>query len=100
MKSICLFLSAFCLCFCALSHTAFADLPRGLTSKQIIITEDGIMLNINGHLMTTESITYVGNGLYSVESNYYGQCGRCGYPRNAEGMCTNMNCDKNGPRRD
>lgn len=72
-----------------------------VNANQIMITNHGIMVNINGQgqIFQTETVTYVGNGIYEIDVNYYGTCRRCGWPRDERG-CTNQICDGYGPKRD
>jgi hypothetical protein len=68
-----------------------------LPKNHVLVTEQGIFVEINNNLMQAESVSYVGNGMYEVTN--YGYCGRCGWPIGERG-CTNQNCDGYGPRRD
>ena len=89
-------LIVFALCvmsFCCLN----AAESQIFTKNQIILTDNGIYINLDGHLITTESVAYLGNGLYQCDQPYYGSCGRCGWPRDQQGRCTNQNCNGYGP---
>lgn len=84
----CLFLLSFSLVF-----AENIVLPK----NHVLVTEQGIFVEINNNLVEAEAVSYVGNGLYEVTN--YGHCRRCGWPRDERG-CTNQNCDGYGPRRD
>ena len=66
-----------------------------IPQNKILMTNEGIFLNIDGNLTQAESVTYLNNGLYQAN---YGHCGRCGWPVNENGKCTNQNCNQYGPR--
>jgi hypothetical protein len=95
-KCVCGFLALF---FCFSLSSAFAA-PSSVmtTANQIMITNHGIMVNIEGQLTTTSAVVHVGNGVYEINAEYYGSCGRCGGPLTQEGKCTNQNCNQYGPR--
>lgn len=69
-----------------------------VSQDKILMTSQGIFININGNLAQTDTISYLGNGIYAAE--YYGQCGRCGWALDKNGKCTNQNCNQYGPPRD
>lgn len=66
-----------------------------MEQNKILMTNEGLFLNIDGNLTQAESVTYLGNGLYKAN---YGHCGRCGWPVDQNGKCTNQNCNQYGPR--
>jgi hypothetical protein len=74
----------------------FAASPQSLTKDQIILTEYGIYSLYEGCAVPISTISFIGNGIYSAE--YYGHCGRCGWPVDQNGKCTNQNCNQYGPR--
>ena len=85
--------SVLCLnCFGAFSNSYF-------NKNDIMLTDSGIFLQVNGELFNVDAITYVGNGMYQVSQQYYGSCGRCGWPRDQNGRCSNGNCNGYGPDR-
>lgn len=67
-----------------------------LPKNQILVTDKGIMFEMNDMLFEASGITYIGNGMYEVAN--YGHCGRCGWPLSKTGKCTNQNCNQYGPR--
>ncbi len=80
-------------------RVCFAD-QIAVSQDKILMTSQGLFLNIDGNLTQAEAISYVGNGIYSAtvsEQPYYGHCGRCGWPRDENGKCTNRNCNGYGP---
>ena len=93
MKKALAILVVFALSFCFLEAAS----DQYFTKNQIILTDNGIYINLDGNLIATESIAYFGNGLYQCDQPYYGSCGRCGWPRDKNGKCTNQNCTGYGP---
>jgi hypothetical protein len=69
-----------------------------LPKNQILVTDKGILYEVDGQLAEAISISYVGNGLYMIGD--YGHCGRCGWILDEDGKCTNQICDQFGPRKD
>lgn len=67
-----------------------------LPKNQILVTDKGIMFELDNMLFEAQSISYMGNGMYQVSN--YGHCGRCGWPVDQNGKCTNQNCEQYGPR--
>lgn len=99
-----LFLSVLCV-LSFFSHGVFAESLQSptqelVTANQIMITNHGIMVNINnqGLMLQTNSIVHVGNGIYQITSEYYGSCRRCGWPLDQNEKCTNQNCNQYGPK--
>lgn len=88
MKHLICLLILFCASLCADEISISHD--------KIMMTSDGIFINLYGHFAQCTSIQYLGNGIYAAE--YYGQCGRCGWALNENGKCTNQNCNQYGPR--
>lgn len=74
--------------------------PHYLTKNQIMITDNGFVINVDGQLYPAETITYQGSGIYSVSQAYYGSCRRCGWALDKDGRCPNQNCNGYGPNRD
>lgn len=74
----------------------YAGSQQFLTKDQIILTESGIFYIFNDFTCTTNSLNYMGNGIYVVE--YYGQCDRCFEGLEQNGKCRNKNCDKQAMR--
>lgn len=87
------------LAFC-FSLPLCASSPQLVTASQIMITNHGIMVNINGQgqILQTSAVVHVGNGVYEINAEYYGSCRRCGWALDQGGKCTNQNCNQYGPR--
>jgi hypothetical protein len=85
-------------CFSLLG--AYAEQPQFLVPTQIMITNNGFVINVDGQLYPAETITYSGNGLYSTSVEYYGSCRKCGWALEKDGRCPNQNCNGYGPRQD
>lgn len=81
--------------FLLLFNYAFAT-EYMMSADKILLTSEGIFVNIDSHLVTTDTVTYLGSGIYTVQ--YYGQCGRCGWALDENGKCSNQNCNQYGPR--
>jgi hypothetical protein len=71
--------------------------PLYLTTKQIIVANEGFFINVDGIIFQAQSIEYLGNGIYLTSDSYYGSCNRCGWPINKDGQCINRSCNQNGP---
>jgi hypothetical protein len=78
-----------------LCSSAFAT-EYMMSADKILLTSEGIFVNIDSHLVNPHSVTYLGSGIYTVQ--YYGQCGRCGWALDENGKCSNQNCNQYGPR--
>lgn len=72
--------------------------PVLVSQDKILMTSQGLFLNIDGNLTEAASISFQGNGIYAAE--YYGHCGRCGWPVDKNGRCQNQNCNGYGPNKD
>lgn len=62
-------------------------------AKQLMFTNHGIIVNIDGSIMVTAMAVYVGHGIYEINDEYYGSCLHCGWPLSKEGQCTHQNCN-------
>jgi hypothetical protein len=71
---------------------------NNLTKNQIMITDNGFIINLEGYLFPADTISYIGNGIYSASVAYYGSCGRCGWALDRNGKCPNQSCNQYGPR--
>ena len=85
-------------CFSLLG--VYAAQPQLVTRSQINVTDNGFVVNFEGHLYPVSTITYMESGIYAVSLEYYGSCGRCGWVLDKNGKCTNQNCNQYGPNRD
>ena len=75
------------------SSNVFAQ-PQFVTAKQLMFTNHGIIVNIEGNIMVIPLAVYVGHGVYEINDEYYGSCIRCGWPMSQDGRCTNKNCNQ------
>lgn len=66
-----------------------------LPKSHIMMTEEGIFINLDGHIQMAPTVHFLGNGMYEVTVEGY--CGRCGWPME-KNKCTNQNCNGYGPR--
>ena len=78
-----------------ITFRGFAD--EYFTKGNVILTDNGMFVNLDGNLVSTDFIIYMGNGLYKSSQPYYGSCAKCGWPRDEKGKCTNKNCTGYGP---
>ena len=81
------------------SSTLFAQ-PQFVVAKQLMFTSHGIIVNIDGHILVTNSAVYIGHGVYEINDEYYGICMLCGWPMTQGGRCTNQNCNQYAQRQD
>lgn len=84
---------------CSLCVGAFAN-DQYFSRNDILMTEHGIFVVQEGQLTQTGSVTYLGDGVYCSNQEYYGSCGRCGWALDKKGKCRNKTCNGYGPDRD
>jgi hypothetical protein len=87
-------------CLVVLSSSALFAQSQLVTANQIMITNHGIMVNINGQgqIHQSNAVVHVGNRVYEIDAEYYGSCGSCGWPLTQSGKCSNKNCNQYGPK--
>lgn len=74
--------------------------PQFVIAKHLMFTSHGIIVNIDGHMVVTNSAVHVGHGVYEINDEYYGTCIRCEWPLSQDGRCTNLNCNQYISRQD
>lgn len=82
-------------CLWIFSGAIFSETQHFLTKDQIIMTDSGFFFLIDEFIISSPSITYMGNGIYAAE--YYGQCNRCGGALDKNGKCGNKKHTQYGP---